>query len=98
MFEKIYVDGPPRERVDQIEKHLTIEKPDPPYFVRDLFNKKSTDLVFKEPVISELSPTLKEKFDLAVKITKETRVIDLRGHDEKKSSKATKRKPKKNNT
>jgi hypothetical protein len=40
MFEKKYIDGQPRERVDQIEKHLTIEKPDlPRYSISTIHNE-----------------------------------------------------------
>jgi hypothetical protein len=40
MFEKIYIDGPQREVVDQIEQHLTIEKPDlPRYSISRIHNE-----------------------------------------------------------
>lgn len=32
-FEKTYIDGPAREKIHQIEKHVTIERPDEPRFV-----------------------------------------------------------------
>lgn len=55
--------------------------------------------VYKEPVMDEdsMSPALKEKFEKARKITKDTKVIDLRKKDAKSKSKSPKSKAKKDN-
>lgn len=94
MFEKYYKEDPPRERVDQIERHVSIERN-----YRDLFNKEhSAELVYKPPLQNEElldeNSALGKKYKKAKELLKETKVLDL---NEKSKSKIPKRKSKKNN-
>lgn len=103
-FEKRYVidnsreaDGP-RERVHTIElsdkDHL--ERLLPPQVSKEMEDAR---FVYKPPVDEEaMSPALKEKFEKARKITKDTKVIDLRKKDVRKKSKTSKKTAAKNNT
>ncbi len=91
-FERIYQTDPSREYSQGYEKHPSIEMSDEDYI------KSKTQLVYKPPIESEMTPALKEKFEKAKRITKDTKVIDLRGKDEKSKSKSAKGKPKKNNS
>src|ERR1700679_1888856 len=94
-FEKIYIDGPAREKIHQIEKHVTIERPDAPRFKSDF----SAEFVYKPPVIEEMTGYLKEKYELAKKITQHEQIINLRDKkDAKGSSKGAASKPRKNNS
>lgn len=93
-FEKTYIDGPAREKIHQIEKHVIIERPDEPRFKSDF----SAEFVYKPPIIEEMTEDLKEKYEFAKKLTEDTKIINLRDKkNEKSSSKSSKSKPKKNN-
>ena len=55
-------------------------------------------LVYKPPIAEDsMSPALKEKFEKARKIIKDTQITKLGHKDAKSKSKITKSKPKKNN-
>lgn len=88
-FEKIYHIDPSREHSPSIE--MSDKK-----FI-ELQNKKLNPVGFayRPPVEEEsMSPTLKEKFNKARKLTKDTKVIKLEDPNAKSKSKSPKRKAK----
>ncbi len=83
-FERLYNDNPPRERVDVIDKHLSIEKPDYIKFVSlKPLSEAQIDLAIKlgPEVITQALRQINEKESAKIDTKKN------RGRAVKKSSK-----------
>mgnify|MGYP001590167116 CR=1 FL=1 len=99
-FEKTYHRDPSREKDHRIEIHTTIELSDQEHLERltpPSVSKEMQDagFIYKPPEEEAMFPALKEKFEKARKITKDTKAIKLGQKDAKSKSKSTEKKPKK---
>lgn len=102
-FERRYVIDRSRESDGPRERHHSIELSDrdhlerllPPIVSKEL---EEAGFIYKHPIQSEMPTELKEKFEKAKKITKDTKVIDSRKKDAKSKSKIIKSKSKKTNS
>lgn len=101
-FERNYVIDNLREIDGPREKHHKIELSDRDHRERLqptlIISKELQDagFVYKPPIEEDaMSPALKEKFEKARKLTKDTKVVDIRKKDAKSKSKSTERKSKK---
>lgn len=92
-FERIYQTDPSRESHIERER-CCIEMSDQEYLERLMLSREMLDAgyVFNPPDESTMSPALKEKFELAKKLTKE---ILPRKKDEKNKNKVSKKTTKK---
>lgn len=82
MFEKIYTDGPPREKNTRIE--LTDQE------IVDKYK-----LVYRPIDEKKIDPV---KYKFALEISKEAKITKRKGNDEKSKSKIAKKKPRKNDS
>lgn len=99
-FERTYQTDPSREI--KIERECgRIELTDQEHLERVRLNQGMVDagFIYKPPVMDEesMSPALKEKFEKARNLTKDTKITKLGQKDAKSKSKSTTSKPKKNN-
>lgn len=95
-IERLYNDAPVREFDLPREKHLSIEKPDGFFVI-----KNEPELIYEPPVLEDSildeSTTLGNKYKKAKELCSDTQTIKIGKKDEKIKSKRPKGKTKKNN-
>jgi hypothetical protein len=96
MFERITKIDNSREADGNREKHHRIEITDKEHMEK---MEASIKLVYRPPIPEQMSPELKKKFEKAQELTKDMKVkkIKLGNKNERKKSKTSEKRTKKNN-